>query len=288
MLINRFSDNAEATPEELPELLIHPGRDGLGQYLRELRQYAGLTVLLLRRNIRLRYRQTLVGMAWAVLQPLLTMLIFTVLFGRLIKVPTGGQPYPVFALCALVPWTYFMHSLTLTSKCLNDHHELLTKVWFPRLILPLVAVLEATVDFFISFALLLLLLPLAGVAPEWRLLLAAPLILLLLTIALGVGLWAATLNLRYRDIGNALPFLIQLLLFATPVAYSTSIVPAEWRVLYGLNPLVGVMEGFRWVLLGARPDSPMSLAVSVTAAVMLFLSGLFFFRRREGTFADEV
>jgi lipopolysaccharide transport system permease protein len=285
------STEAEAAGFEMaswPETLIQPAPDSLRQYARELRQYASLVYLLLWRNIKLRYQHTIIGAAWALLQPLVTMIIFSVLFGRLIKVPTGGVPYPVFALSALVPWTYFVHALTLSTKCLIDHHDLLTKVYFPRLILPLVAVLEATIDFFIAFSLLLLMMLFYGVTPSWHLLLLPLLVILLVAAALGAGLWLATLNLKYRDVMNALPFMTQVLLFVTPVAYSSELIPEPWRALYALNPLAGVMEGFRWVLLGNAPISRLALGVSIFAGAVLLVSGFLFFRSREDYFVDEV
>jgi lipopolysaccharide transport system permease protein len=270
------------------DILIQPARDGVGQYARELWQYSSLVYLLLWRNIKLRYQHTLIGATWAILQPLLTMVIFSVLFGRLVKVPTGGLPYPVFALSALVPWTYFVHALTLSTRCLLDHHDLLTKVYFPRLILPLVAVLEAALDFLIAFTLLFLMLLLYGVTPSWHFLLLPLLVLLLMATSLGVGLWLAALNLKYRDIMSALPFMTQVLLFVTPVAYSSDLIPVAWRTVYALNPLAGVIEGFRWALLGSAALSGFSLTVSVLAGTFLLVSGCIFFRRQEDYFADEV
>jgi lipopolysaccharide transport system permease protein len=282
----------ERTPCRSPasdsETLIQPTRDSLSQYARELWQYSSLVYLLLWRNIKLRYQHTIIGAAWAILQPLLTMAIFSVLFGRLVKVPTGGLPYPVFALSALVPWTYFVHALTLSTKCLIDHHDLRSKVYFPHLILPLVAVFEAAIDFCIAFTLLLLMMLFYGVAPSWHLLLLPPLVLLLIATALGAGLWLAALNLRYRDVANALPFMTQVLLFVTPVAYSSALIPDSWRTVYALNPLAGVMEGFRWALLGSAAISGVSLVISILAGAALLVSGFVFFRSREDYFVDEV
>ena len=271
-----------------PEILIQPARDSLHQYMGELWQYSSLVYLLLWRNIKLRYQHTIIGAAWAILQPLLTMVIFSVLFGRLVKVPTGGLPYPVFALSALVPWTYFVHALTLSTRCLIDHHDLLTKVYFPHLILPLVAVLEAAIDFLMAFTLLLLMMLFYGITPSWHLLLLPLLVLLLMATALGAGLWFAALNLKYRDILNALPFMTQVLLFVTPVAYSSDLIPEAWRTVYALNPLSGVMEGFRWALLGNAAVSGVSLVVSILAGIFLLVSGFVFFRSREDYFVDEV
>lgn len=269
-------------------IVIQPAPDTFRQYALEMWAYSDLISLLLWRNVKLRYQQTVIGAAWALLQPLLTMVLFSVLFGRLVQVPTEGIPYPVFALSALVPWTYFVHALTLSTKCLIDHQDLLTKIYFPRLILPVVAVLEAMVDFCIAFPLLLLMLLVYGIVPGWSLLCLPLLLLLLLVTALGAGLWLSALNLRYRDIANALPFTVQLLLFMTPVAYASNLIPVAWRLIYACNPLVGVMEGFRWALLGNAYVSGVALGISVLVGLGLLGSGVVFFRRREATFADEV
>ncbi len=286
---NRIVDQAAACDRaaHLIETLIEPARDRLIKYWREVGEHSGLIYLLLWRNIKLRYRQTIIGVAWALLQPLLAMVIFTILFGRLITIPTAGVPYPLFALSALVPWTYFVHALTLASKCLIDHGDLITKTYFPRVILPLVAVLEAAVDFLIAMAFLCGIMVVYGLTSGWSMLLVAPLFLLLVATVLGAGLWLSALNLKYRDISNALPFATQLLLFITPVAYSSSLVPARWRGVYALNPLTGVMEGFRWALLGSAASAPASLLISIVAGVALLASGLWFFRSREDYFYEE-
>jgi lipopolysaccharide transport system permease protein len=270
------------------ETLIQPAPDDLHQYMHQLWRCSSLVYLLLWRNIKLRYQHTIIGAAWAILQPLLTMVIFSVLFGRLVNVPTAGLPYPVFALSALVPWTYFVHALTLASRCLIDHRDLLTKVYFPHLILPLVAVLEASVDFLMAFMLLLVMMLCYGITPSWHLVLLPLLLFLLMATALGAGLWLATLNLQYRDILNALPFLTQVLLFVTPVAYSSDLIPEAWRTVYALNPLSGVVEGFRWVLLGNAAVTGISLAISILAGTVLLVTGYAFFRSREDAFADMV
>jgi lipopolysaccharide transport system permease protein len=287
---NGTTDEAQAAPDRTAypgETLIEPARDSLMKYWREVRQYSGLIYLLLWRNIKLRYRQTIIGAAWALLQPLLAMVIFTILFARLITIPTGGAPYPLFALSALVPWTFFVHALTLASKCLIDHHDLVTKTYFPRVILPLVAVLEAAVDFLIAFTFLCGIVVVYGFTPRWSTLLLAPLFMLLMATALGAGLWLSALNLKFRDISNALPFMTQLLLFITPVAYSSSLIPAGWRGAYALNPLAGVIEGFRWALLSGATILPASLSISILAGVALLVSGLWFFRSREDSFYEE-
>jgi lipopolysaccharide transport system permease protein len=270
------------------ETLVHPEPDSWRIYGRELYESVQLVLLLTRRNIKIRYQQTAVGAAWAILQPLLTMAVFTVLFGRLMKVPTGGVPYPAFALSALAPWSFFVHALTITTRCLVDQHDLITKVYFPRLILPMVATLEATVDFLIAATLLMIVLPVYGVWPGWRLL-AVPVLLLGLTmVALGAGLWLSAMNLRYRDVMSALPFAMQVLLFVSPVAYSSTLIPPEWRMAYALNPLSGLLDGFRWALLGQTYGSGQAFLISVAMGTGLLISGLIFFRGREATFPDEV
>jgi len=280
----------EWDPAYMPvaEILVHPEPDGWRIYFSEIRESFKLILLLTRRNIKIRYQQTAVGALWAILQPLMTMAVFTVLFGRLMNVPTGGVPYPAFALCALAPWSYFVHALTITTRSLVDQHDLVTKVYFPRLILPIVATLEATVDFLISTAVLLVLLPMYGIWPSWRLL-ALPFLLLALTsLALGAGLWLSATNLRYRDVMSALPFAMQVLLFSSPVAYSSELIPEKWRLLFAINPLSGLLDAFRWALLGRRYGSWEALLISFAMGLLLLVSGVIFFRGREATFADEV
>lgn len=279
---------AVSETEHWPEILIRPAPDGWQMYAREVWQSSALIWLLLLRNIKVRYKQTVIGAAWAILQPLFSMLIFTVLFGKLMKVPTDGKPYPLFALSALTAWSYFGHALTITTKCLIDQQDLMTKVYFPRLILPLVTTLEAAIDYLISSTLLLVLLLGYGVWPSWHILALPFLLLLLMATALGAGLWLAALNLRYRDIGSVLPFALQVLFFVTPVAYASNLIPEAWRAVYALNPLMGVMEGFRWALLGTAFSAPSSLFISLLAGIGLLVSGLWFFRRREDFFVDEV
>jgi len=274
--------------ESLPVAEIHPphGRPELG--LRELWDHLEVVQLLVLRDIKIRYKQSLIGVGWALLQPLLTVVVFTFLFARVVQVPTGGTPYPPFVLAALVPWTYFVHALTKCTICLVDNHELIKKVYFPRLALPLAAVLAALVDFVIASLLLAGVLLVYGIAPGWSLL-AFPCFTLLMTgAALGPGVWLAALNAENRDVANALPFFTQLLLFLTPVVYAAELVPQPWRLLWSLNPMVGVVNGFRWSLLGnAHPLVP-SDAVSVLVVFGVLISGLYFFRRHEERFADVV
>jgi lipopolysaccharide transport system permease protein len=254
----------------------------------ELWEYRELLYFLVWRDIKVRYKQTAIGVAWVVLQPLLTMAVFTLFFGRLAKLPSQGLPYPIFYFAALVPWTYFSGALQNATNIVVENQRVITKVYFPRLILPISAVLSGLVDFAIGFAVLLgmtlgyRMRP--GVAALWL-----PVMLLLaITTALGVGLWLSALNALYRDVRYVMPFLIQFWMFASPVAYPSSLVPESWRWLYGLNPMTGVIDGFRWAITGhGEPPGPLLLA-STSAVLVVLLGGLFFFQRMEGTVADRV
>jgi len=266
-------------------LLIRPaGRTALR--LREVWQYRELLYFLAWRDITVRYKQTALGVAWAVIQPVLTTVVFSIFFGRLAGMPSDGLPYPLFALCALLPWQLFAHALAESSNSLVANQNLITKVYFPRLVIPAAAVLASLLDFLVAFVVLLGLMRYyhrAPAAAAWTL----PLFLLLaVALALGVGLWLSALNVQYRDVRYTIPFLTQLWLFATPIAYPSSLVPQGWQALLGVNPMAGVVEGFRWSLLGARPPSPVLLGVSVLATLLLLLAGLWYFRRMERTFAD--
>lgn len=275
-------------PASAPVITIRPPK---GWAPLELREFAGtheLLYFLVLRNLKLRYKQTVLGAAWALLQPLLTMAVFTVIFGRLARLGSEGLPYQVFALAALVPWTYFANALALCGNSLVDQHQLLTKVYFPRLLLPLAAVLAGLVDFAISFLLLLAVLAWFGIAPTARLL-AAPLLALLATAAaFAPGLWLAALNVRYRDVRYVIPFLVQIWLFATPVAYSGTLVPGAWRAVYGLNPMVGVVNGFRWMIAPAAPFPWVDLVAALCSVTAVLIAGLYVFRRMEQSFADVV
>jgi len=257
----------------------------------DLREFAGaheLLYFLVLRNLKLRYKQTLLGAAWAVLQPLLAMAIFSVIFGRLARLGSDGLPYEVFALAALTPWTYFANALTQAGNSLVDQHQLLTKVYFPRILLPLAAVLAGLVDLAISLVLLLVVLAWFHITPTPRLL-AAPIFIALATAAaFAPGIWLAAFNVRYRDVRYAIPFLVQIWLFASPVAYSGSLVPERWRVIYGLNPMVGVVDGFRWMIAPTAPFPRMELAAGTLTIAVLLVAGLYVFRRMEQSFADVV
>lgn len=254
----------------------------------ELWQYRDLLFFYAQRDIKVRYKQTLLGITWAILQPVLTMVVFSVFFGRLARVPSNGVPYPVSALCALVPWQLFGYAPSQSSNSLVQDAQVLTKVYFPRLILPLASVLAGLVDFAIAFAVLLGVMLYYGIAPRPAALVLPALVALVLVSALAVGFWLSAVNVKYRDVRYAIPFLAQLWLFITPVAYPSSIVPAEWQTIYALNPMVGVVEGFRWALLGTpRPPGSMFIVSTLVAGVLL-IGGLFYFRRTERHFADII
>lgn len=256
--------------------------------LREVWLYRDLLNLLTRRDISIRYKQSVIGVAWAVLQPLILMAIFTIVFGRFAKLPSEGYPYPLFILCALLPWQYFSRSLTGSSGALVSSTSLITKVYFPRLILPLSKTLSGLVDFAISFALLGVVMLWYGVSPGWEIVLLPLFIAIAMVTALAAGLWLTALNVRYRDISLIVPFLVQVWMYVSPIAYSATLVPEQWRWLYSLNPMFGVVEGFRWALLGkASPDlGPMALSLSIVS--MMLVGGLVYFRRTERTFADII
>jgi lipopolysaccharide transport system permease protein len=267
---------------------IEPPRRWEVLNLRELWSYRGLLYFLTWRDVKVRYKQTAIGAAWAVLQPLLTMLVFAVVFGALIRVPSDGLPYPVFAYVALLPWTFFATALTRAGGSLVTDASLITKVYFPRLLLPLSAVLSSALDFGVAFLLVLVLMGWYGIAPGPAVVTVPLFLLLAVLTALGCGLWLSALNVRYRDIAYVTPFLIQVWFFLTPVAYPSSLVPEGWRALYGLNPMAGVVEGFRWALLGSASAPGVTLVVSAAVVAVILVGGVFWFRRLEQGFADVV
>lgn len=287
------TSDALTTPAlDLPPLVttvIEPARGWVPLKLRELWEYREVLYYLIWRDIKVKYRQTLIGAAWAIVQPLMTMVVFSVFLGKLAKVPSDGAPYPLFAFAALVPWSFFANGLTQSASSLVASGNLITKVYFPRLLVPMARVLAGLPDIGLSFLVLLGLVAMYG-RLQWTLsLLWLPLmaILALLT-AFGIGLWLSALNVQYRDIQHAVPFLVQIWLFATPIAYPSSLLAEPWRTIYGLNPMVGVVEGFRWGLLGTGRPPGIPLVVSTAAALVLVVSGAFFFRRVERTFADVI
>ncbi len=269
-------------------VIVRPSRGWMDLNLRELWRYRELVYFLTWRNIKVRYKQTFLGAAWAILQPLLTMVVFTLFFGRLAKIPSDNVPYPIFSYAALLPWQLFSKALTDAGRSLVSSRNMITKVYFPRLAIPLSTMLSGLVDFALAFIVLLGMMVYYHVTPTahvWTILLFLPLALIT---ALGVGLWLSALNVLYRDVGYTLPFLTQAWMFITPIAYSSTLVPPKWRLVYALNPMAGVVNGFRWALLDTPTGPDASLAVSVAVAVVLLISGLYFFRRMERQFADRV
>ena len=271
-----------------PVIRITPSKGWVDLRLRDLWEYRELLYFLVWRDIKVRYKQTALGAAWAILQPLFTMLIFSIFFGRLAKMPSDGIPYPVFAFTGLVPWTFFANGLSQSSNSLVQNANLLTKVYFPRLALPLATVLSGVVDFALAMVVLGGIMMYYGVRITAAILWLPALLLLALVTALGVGLWLSALNVEYRDVRYTIPFLTQVWLFATPIAYPSSLLPEPWRTLYGLNPMVGVVEGFRWALLGTATAPGWMIVASSLAALLILVTGAYYFRRMECSFADVV
>lgn len=278
------------TEAEIEEQLtiIQGENDTLHLDLRDLWAYRELLFFLTWRDIKVRYKQTALGAAWAILQPFLTMVVFSVIFGALAKLPTDGIPYPVFSYAALLPWQLFSYALTNSSASLVGNERLITKIYFPRLVIPISSVLAGLVDFVIALVVLLGMMLVYQIPFTWRFLWLLPLTLLALLTALAVGLWLSALNVQYRDVRYAVPFLTQLWMYATPIVYSSTLIPEKWRLLYGLNPLTGVVEGFRWALLGREMAVGGLLAVSVVIVVILLVGGLVYFKKMEARFADVI
>jgi lipopolysaccharide transport system permease protein len=251
-------------------------------------QFRELAYFFVWRDIKIRYKQTAIGAAWAVLQPLATMLVFSLFFGHLAKIPSGGLPYPIFYFSALLPWMYFAGAVQHAADSVVAHQKVITKVYFPRLILPLSAVLPGLLDFAIGFVVFLAMMSFYHTSPSLAILLLPVFLLLAVTTALSVGLWLSALNAIYRDVRYVVPFLIQFWMFVSPVAYPTALVPARWRWLYGLNPMAGVIEGFRWALTGMVQPPSLVLAASAGAVLVVLLGGMIFFQKMEGTIADVV
>lgn len=277
-----------ALTADKPSVVIKP-QTGLFQLdLASVWQYRELLYFLVWRDVLTRYKQTAIGAAWVIVQPVINMLIFTVVFSMLAKVPSDGIPYPVFAFTALLPWSYFSQALAKTSGSVVTSANLVTKIYFPRLLIPLAAALAPVVDLLFSFLVLLVLMVWYAMVPGWGLL-ALPFFMgLAILTALSVGLCASALNVRYRDVGSIIPFVAQVWMYVSPVAYPVSMVPEKWRLLYSLNPMVGVIEGFRWALLGTAPPDPAMMAVSTTAVLVLCLVGIIYFKKMEQSFADDI
>lgn len=286
--IAKLDTIAGAAVEQEPLLVLRP-RHGWQQLgLKDLWQYRELLYFLCWRDIKVRYKQTALGVAWAIVQPLMTMVLFSLFFGRLAKMPSDGIPYPLFVFTALVPWMFFSNGITQSSGSLVENASLLKKVYFPRLAVPIASIIAGVVDFFCSFVVLIMLMLYYGVVPSLSIL-TLPLFLgLACTASLGIGLWLSALNVQFRDVRYVIPFLTQLWLFATPIAYPSSLLSEPLRSLYGLNPMVGVVEGFRWALLGTETSFGPMLLVSSLASMVVLITGAFYFRRMEVTFSDRV
>lgn len=271
-----------------PIIRIQPAGRWVSLRLSDLWQYRELLYFLVWRDIKVRYKQTALGAAWAILQPVLTMLVFSVFFGHLAKMPSDGVPYPAFAFAALLPWQLFAYSLSESANSLVASQNLIKKVYFPRLVIPMASVLAGLVDFAVAFAILFGLMLYYQIRPTPALAALPVFLLLALATALAVGLWLSALNVQFRDVRYTIPFLTQFWLFVTPVAYPISLVPGGWRVLYGLNPMAGVVEGFRWALFRKSDGPGMIVLVSAVAVIGVLVGGLIYFRRMEKTFADVV
>lgn len=280
--------SAESHRTALPLISIEPARSCLSLRLGELWAYRELLYFLVWRDVKVRYKQTAIGAIWAVLQPLSAMLIFTVVFGYFAKIPSDGLPYPIFAYAGVLPWLYFASALNRSIVSVVNEGHLISKVYFPRLLLPLAGTVSGALEFAVSFVLLIGMMLWYGLTPTWGLMALPFFLLLALATALAVGLWLSALNVRYRDVGYTVPFLTQCWMYASPVAYPVSLVPQQWRLLYSLNPMAGVIEGFRWALLGKQSPDLGVMAASAAVVALLLAGGLIFFKQMERTFADVI
>lgn len=271
-----------------PVIRVEPSRGWVSLKLNELWEYRELLFFLVWRDVKVRYKQTALGAGWAIIQPFFTMVVFSLFFGKLAKMPSDGIPYPIFTFAALVPWTFFANGLSQASNSLVGSANLITKVYFPRLAIPIASVLVGLVDFVLASAILFCMMFYFKLLPTINILWLPALMLLLIATSLGVSLWFSALNVRYRDVRYVIPFLTQFWLFATPIAYPSSLLSGPWRAVYGINPMVGVVEGFRWALLGAKTAPGPIVIVSATASFLVLLGGALYFRRVEKTFADIV
>ena len=273
---------------DLPRTLLVPARGWVSLKLNELWEYRELLYFFIWRDVKVRYKQTALGVAWAVLQPFFTMVVFSLFFGGLAKVPSDGVPYPIFAYTALLPWTFFAHGVTQSANSLVTNANLINKVYFPRMAIPIAAVLSGLADLLPAFGVLVGMMLYYGIVPSAQIVWLPAFMLLATIAALGVGIGLAAINVHFRDVRHTVPFLVQSWLFLTPIAYPSSLVPEQWKALYALNPMVGVVEGFRWALLDTKPAPGPILWISAVAAIVLLLATAFYFRRLERTFADVV
>ena len=282
--------NKTATPDEVDLIVTHirPSRGWVALNLRELWEYRDLLYFFVWRDIKVRYKQTILGVSWAIIQPFFTMVIFSIFFGNLAQMPSDDVPYPLFSYAALVPWTFFANALTQASASLVMHAEMVKKVYFPRLLMPMATIFSGVVDFLLAFAVLLLMMVVFGFFPTANVVWLPFLLLLALIASSGVGIWLTALNVQFRDVRYAVPFLTQAWLFLTPIAYPSSLLDQPWRTLYAINPMAGVVEGFRWALLGTDTRPGLMLVVSALVSLIILISGVYYFRRMEKRFADVV
>jgi lipopolysaccharide transport system permease protein len=283
-----LTDGIDVRERPRPVLTIEPPKGWTSLGLRELWEYRELSYFLAWRDIKVRYKQTALGASWAILQPVFAMVVFSLFFGKLGGIPSDGLPYPLWSFAALVPWTFFSQALMQSANSLVLNQGLLRKVYFPRLAIPIGTVLSAAVDFALAFLVLLGLMAFYHVGVTLRALWVIPFAGLAFVAALGIGLWLAALSVRYRDVRYVVPILVQFWLFATPIAYPSTLLPERWRAVYALNPMAGVAEGFRWALLGAKTQPGPMIVASTAAAVLILVGGALYFRRSERTFADIV
>ena len=280
----------ELVKHEPNTIYLKPSTGLAALNLRDLWMYRELVYFMVWREVKVRYKQTMLGAAWAIIQPVMNMIVFSVLFGGIAKLPTDGNiPYPIFTFTALLPWQLFVGALNQASRSLTANQNMVTKIYFPRLVLPLASILSGLVDFIIAFVILIGLMVYYRVTPSISVIWALPLLLLLAIVtALGVALWLSAINVQYRDVNYALPFLTQFWFFITPVAYSSNLISAKWQLIYSINPMAGVVNGFRWAVLGVGNGPDAGLWISVVVSIVFLIGGLFYFRNMEKTFADTI
>jgi lipopolysaccharide transport system permease protein len=287
---NRTEPTTRSFPVEAPAppILIRPSRGLAALKLQDLWEYRELIYFLVWRDIKVRYKQTVIGATWVILQPLLTMMVFTVIFGVFVRVPSEGLPYSLFVYTALVPWSYFSQAVSRGAGSLVASTNLIGKVYFPRLVIPIGSVITPIVDFMLSFLILLCLAAWFHIKPTWAIITLPLFFLFTVVTALAVSIWFSALNVRYRDVGHTIPFIIQFWMYASPVVYPISIIPAKWRLIYSINPLVGVIEGFRWALLGKESPNFWAMGISAATVLAILIGGIVYFKRMERTFADVI
>ncbi len=270
------------------EIIIQPNKN-LKHFWRELWEYRELFFFLAWKDILVRYKQTVIGIAWSVLRPLLSMIILSVIFGRIAKLPSNGVPYPVLVYAAMLPWQFFSNTLSMSSGSLIANQNMITKIYFPRIIIPSTAMVVSLVDFLISFVILIILMFIYGVWPDWKIVVLPVLLFLSMLASLGAGYWVCAMNVKYRDFRHVMPFIVQFGLYLSPVGFSSNVVPAKWRLLYSVNPMVGVIDGFRWALTGEKVNLYLpGFILSILIAAFLFVTGVLFFRKTERKFADII